>query len=214
MPAVLCWFCNKVKGKRVCPARGGALICSRCCGTKRRVEIRCPEDCPYLHGKHDPRWESRAQESEHRRFVQNFARLDEKQAAVLAYVHVQLLNARNELGGQLTDQDAAEVVSTLTRTYETRSKGVLYEHTTESLKLQGVVRRLSQAFEDRESGRPQPTDGEMLAALESLKKAIAEHLERAGGGRSYLDLAARLIRSKTERPSTARDSEPRLIVEP
>lgn len=43
----LCVHCQKQKGKRNCPALKG-LICPRCCGQYRLVEISCPPDCPYL----------------------------------------------------------------------------------------------------------------------------------------------------------------------
>jgi len=43
----VCPSCRKKKGKRTCPALGG-LICPKCCGSKRIVEIHCPPDCRYL----------------------------------------------------------------------------------------------------------------------------------------------------------------------
>ncbi|MYA29503.1 MAG: hypothetical protein F4090_02465 [Nitrospira sp. SB0672_bin_25] len=42
-----CIFCHERKGKRPCPALGGA-ICSQCCGTHRVVSIACHSDCVYL----------------------------------------------------------------------------------------------------------------------------------------------------------------------
>ncbi|HEU4728536.1 MAG TPA: antitoxin Xre/MbcA/ParS toxin-binding domain-containing protein [Kofleriaceae bacterium] len=44
-----CKFCEQRKGKRSCPALGGA-ICSQCCGQHRLAEIVCPSDCVYLGG--------------------------------------------------------------------------------------------------------------------------------------------------------------------
>ncbi len=44
-----CNHCGQRKGKRSCPALGGA-ICSRCCGQHRVVEIACPPDCIHLGG--------------------------------------------------------------------------------------------------------------------------------------------------------------------
>ncbi|MCR4404840.1 MAG: hypothetical protein NUW06_06180 [Candidatus Acetothermia bacterium] len=41
-----CAHCGKVKGTRNCPALRG-LICSRCCGEHRGIEIDCPASCPY-----------------------------------------------------------------------------------------------------------------------------------------------------------------------
>ncbi|MCY3954746.1 MAG: hypothetical protein OXF47_01975 [Nitrospira sp.] len=42
-----CMYCHERKGKRPCPALGGA-ICSQCCGTHRVVSIACHSDCAYL----------------------------------------------------------------------------------------------------------------------------------------------------------------------
>ena len=42
-----CIYCQERKGKRPCPALGGA-ICSQCCGTHRVVSIACHSNCVYL----------------------------------------------------------------------------------------------------------------------------------------------------------------------
>ncbi|MFW6071343.1 MAG: hypothetical protein ACOC86_03055 [Candidatus Bipolaricaulota bacterium] len=42
-----CVYGGKRKGKRECPALGG-MICSRCCGEHRAVDISCPPDCRYF----------------------------------------------------------------------------------------------------------------------------------------------------------------------
>jgi len=42
-----CVYCGERKGKRECPALGG-LICSRCCGEHRGIEINCPPNCRYF----------------------------------------------------------------------------------------------------------------------------------------------------------------------
>jgi len=42
-----CASCEARKGKRNCPSLGN-VICSQCCGTKRKKEIDCPEDCFFL----------------------------------------------------------------------------------------------------------------------------------------------------------------------
>ena len=44
-----CLHCQRQKGKRTCPALGGA-ICSVCCGTHRLKAIACPSDCVWLGG--------------------------------------------------------------------------------------------------------------------------------------------------------------------
>ena len=42
-----CVYGGKRKGNRECPALGG-MICSRCCGEHRGVDINCPPDCRYF----------------------------------------------------------------------------------------------------------------------------------------------------------------------
>src|SRR3972149_9539687 len=42
-----CPLCQSRPSRRQCPALD-RQICSICCGTKRRTEIRCPDTCGYL----------------------------------------------------------------------------------------------------------------------------------------------------------------------
>ncbi|MFQ5790250.1 MAG: hypothetical protein ACE5JI_07190 [Acidobacteriota bacterium] len=216
---MLCWCCDKVKGKRACPARGGESICSRCCGTKRRVEIQCPEDCPYLYGEHDARWESATRETEETRFIHAFSGVERERLPVLVFMHQLLLQARRDAGGKLTDEEIQEVVSTLARTFETRAKGILYEHQSESLQLQGVVRWLGQLLDRREEieAAPPASDQEILAVLQVVASAIRAHREQSPG-RGYWDIAERVFHAGPgKRPSIELPGEGyprRLIVEP
>ncbi|MBS3786589.1 hypothetical protein KGY79_00160 [Candidatus Bipolaricaulota bacterium] len=56
-----CVYGGKRKGERECPALGG-MICSRCCGEHRGVEINCPPDCRYFK-KHEEFQQSKHAES-------------------------------------------------------------------------------------------------------------------------------------------------------
>lgn len=214
-----CWFCQNVKGKRTCPARAGELICARCCGTNRRVEIHCPEDCPYLHGEHDPRWESEASSVLSSLFAAQFVRLTEREADLLARLHIAVLKERAASGG-LTDREALEVISTLAKTFETLSKGIVYEHASENPRLQAIVTRLGQALQDRKSWLPEASDRDVLEALERLSGGIKQFLDAGSGGsgrfvhKGYLDTAARLLRFGEAEPPLPTAPETRLIVEP
>lgn len=53
----ICLKCRKRKGKRLCPALGGAL-CNLCCGLLREKEIHCPHSCRFL-SQHRPYQEKR-----------------------------------------------------------------------------------------------------------------------------------------------------------
>jgi hypothetical protein len=194
---LICWSCGKVKGKRPCPAHGGDGICSKCCGTKRRVEIRCPEDCTYLHGEHDPRWEPPSRKTEETQFISQFASLKREKIPLLVFLHHLLLQARQNLAIDLTDQETQEVVALLSRTFATLSKGIVYEHKSESPRLQAVVRWTKQVLEKRQEipGTPPATDSEIMEMLDTISSAVQTFRDQSATARSYLDTAERVFRS-------------------
>jgi hypothetical protein len=196
-----CWFCGKVKGKRSCPARTGALICSRCCGANRVVSIRCPADCVYLRGTHDPKWSSESQEKEAARFFARALALDERPAQFFLFLHYWLALSRNPLSG-LDDQALCAVASAAAATLETRAKGILYSHPTDRLHLQPAAEWLSRLVTSRGKlpGAPEVSDEEAIVALRTLVESAEEH-SREGGTERYLYKLERLL-SKSGAPGT------------
>lgn len=194
---MLCWSCTKIKGKRSCPARGGDPICSRCCGSKRRTEIRCPDDCTYLHGEHDPLWESPGRRTEEAQFIAHFADIRREQVPLLVFLHHLFLQARQDFAGDLSDQLMLEVIKTLTQTFETLSKGIIYEHQTESPQLQAMINWVGSILQKRNeiSQVPSASDAELLAMLQTISRAVEAHRETSPGARNYLDTAERVFRA-------------------
>lgn len=188
-----CWFCGKVKGKRSCPARGDAVICSRCCGANRVVSIRCPPGCIYLHGTHDPKWTSESREKETARFFAGALALDERPAQFYLFLHYLLALSRNPLSG-LDDRELGEVVAAAASTLETRAKGVLYTHPTERLHLQPKAEWLVRLVTSREKlpEAPQVSDEEMLDALRAVASGVDEHAREEDRER-YLSKLERLF---------------------
>jgi hypothetical protein len=101
------------------------------------------------------------------------------------------------LATDLTDQETHEVVSLLARTFDTLSKGIVYEHKSESLRLQAVIRWTRQILEKRQEipGTPGASDSEIKEMLETISTALETYREQAAGARSYLDTAERVFRS-------------------
>lgn len=192
IPASVCWSCEKVKGKRGCPARGGALICSKCCGTKRRVEIHCPSDCPYLDGAHDAKWSSATRQKDEARFLAHFVALPEEQAGFLFFLHHALVTAG--AGAPLSDDELDDVLATAEKTFETERKGIVYQHHPESPHLGPVVRWLAQVLRARGDIEvaPPASDEQVSLALGALRRALADHRELRSGER-YLDRARRVL---------------------
>ena len=188
-----CPLCRQRKGKRACPAKG-ELICAQCCGTKRRVEIDCPDDCTWL-GGHAGTWEGRETERTRdlRRLAPSLERLSDPQARLffLSLVGLTGLRAgRPDLGDALL----LEAVAALRKTVETREKGILYEHPAEDLRAQGLVHELGSLFEakDEEGTAHAPADADLLAVLRALEGALLEVAREGAGPTAFLDTAARL----------------------
>ena len=197
---MLCWSCQKIKGKRACPAHGGELICPKCCGSKRRVEIRCTADCAFLRGEHDPRWQSTSRKTDDVRFIAHFSEMVREQLPFLIFLHQILLQARQRYVSDMSDQEALEVVTLLTRTYETLSKGVVYQHQSENPRLQTVINWVGRVLERRSEipETPRASDSEVLTTLQHVAAAIQAHREQATGARNYLDTAERVFREALE----------------
>jgi hypothetical protein len=190
----VCPLCRERRGKRHCPAKGEE-ICAHCCGTKRRVEIDCPEDCVYLAGAHAGAWEGRETERNRdaRRVAPHVQRLAEEQGRLffLALSGIAALRARRR---DLDDHLLGQAVSALRKTAETRGRGLIYEHPPEDLRAQGLVHELAQMFEAKDdAGNPvSPADRDLLPVLVALDESVSAVLAERAGPTVFLDTATRL----------------------
>lgn len=190
-----CWSCSKVKGRRVCPARGGSLICSKCCGTKRKVEIDCPADCSYLHGA-DPNWQSANRQREDARFLSRFLSLNEEQVMFLLFTHHLLLSARRRFTA-LSDAQLEEVISTSAKTLDTHTKGIVYSHKSSSPHLDPLSEWLTRVIAARSkiATAPDVSDSTVVEVLEAIGRAIKDHVARPGKTGGYLVTAEVVLQS-------------------
>lgn len=189
-----CWSCGKIKGKRACPARAMELICSRCCGTKRGIEILCPTDCPYLHGAHDTKWQSAAKQKEEARFLSHFMGLREREAAFLFFVHHLILEGGGRVGG-LSDAVLRDILEATVKTLQTHAKGIVYHHACGSPELQPLADWLVGVLTARAEVKnvPEVSDEEAIRVLETMRLAVAAHETQGGTRRPYLETAARVM---------------------
>lgn len=108
-----CISCNKRKGKRNCPALSG-LICTECCGTKRLIEISCPNHCAYL---------KEAQIYSIQRVEERPADFSKKQWDLFLFFEGIVYNFLREFSN-FTDEELLEVISLLDKEYQTRKKNL------------------------------------------------------------------------------------------
>jgi hypothetical protein len=189
----VCPLCRARRGKRLCPAKG-ERICAHCCGTKRRVEIRCPDDCAYLDGSHAGAWEGR--ETEKRRDARRLAPYlqglseGQLQQAFVAIRGIVEMRRRGMLGD---DRLLGDALSTLRKTLETRASGVLYDHPAEDARAQRVVAELDEMLLSSPGDVSSPSDRDRLAVVVALDGCVASVLAEGGEATTFLDTAQRLV---------------------
>src|SRR6195256_4296581 len=129
MRLVFCSLCGTRRARRGCPALG-KQICAVCCGTKRLVEIRCPADCPWLASarEHPPAAAVRQQQRDIASFVQFVRDFSERQSQLFFLIATFLLGYDPPELQPLLDDDVAEGVAALASTFETASRGLIYDH--------------------------------------------------------------------------------------
>lgn len=190
-----CPQCGSQKGKRACPALQ-QVICPVCCGTKRQVTIRCPEDCTYLAGAriHPPIVVARQQERDFRFALSLVAKLPER-SIQLFFVFLQTIRRSSHAAlPTLLDADVAEGASALAATLETAARGIIYDHQATSLAAQRLAHDLGTTL--AELARADKAPGlEREAAL--VLRRIAEGAKSAGeafedGDRAFLGFVERL----------------------
>ena len=177
----------------------GRDICTVCCATKRLTEIRCPSDCRYLASakSHPPAAVQRQNERDARFLLSIVADLPPQQYRRFIAVQSLLHDVARTADPPVDDRTVREAAEALARTYDTASKGIIYDHQAPSLPAERVSRALRPLLDATdEAGRPQATERELAAVLRCIERAAAGAEEAlGGGGRAYLELAGRVARS-------------------
>jgi len=199
-----CVVCGKRKGKRPCPAKDGS-ICPPCCGEKRVLEINCPETCEYLKAgrEHASAEFSRRLRSQDPARQEKSRRILTENQDVVAHLEYTIAQQRL-LSRDLSDDDVAQAVNILLDAYRTEDKGVLYEKSSDDLRLEPLRKELREVIEayrnpegEEEKGIVDPKRIRLplqkaIECLEFLLSMIEAYSmdERSAG--SYVDFLARM----------------------
>lgn len=210
MPKPACPLCARRRGRRACPALGES-ICSACCGTKRRTQIDCPPDCPYLESAtaHPPAVVQRRRERDMDFLAALVHELSEPQQRLTAALFGYLAGDRPHALG-LVDADLERAARALAQTRETASRGIVYEHAADTAAAQRLAGELQQVVEDeRGDGRRLSDDdaADVLRRIETgareARRALGEEDERA-----YLAMLRRVWAANRSRAGASRDPDP------
>lgn len=193
MARPVCPLCGRRRARRSCPALGEP-ICSACCGTKRRTEIACPTDCVYLESAsaHPPAVVQRQRERDGSFLLALFAGMTAPQQRLTAMLLEHLAAERPESVG-LTDVHVEQAAGALARTYETASRGIVYEHAADTAAAERLAAGMKRLFDtDRANGGRIP-DHDTAGILRRVEAGAREARRALGDGdeRAWLSLLRR-----------------------
>jgi len=202
---MLCPLCRTRKARRACPALG-QTICAVCCGTKRLTEIACPADCVYLASarEHPAAVVRRQQERDLAVLLPTIQALTERQYQLFFLFQTVIARHKPEGFTRLVDDDIAEAAGALAATIETASRGVIYEHGTQSLVAQRLATEMKALLAELRQQGAKVYDGEIAIVLRAIETGAREARQRAEGGDvAYQQLMSRLLQQSGSRPSEA-----------
>lgn len=205
---MICPVCGSRKARRGCPALN-QTICAVCCGTKRLVEIPCPDDCSWLASarEHPAAVVRRQQERDVSVVVPALQGLTERQHQIFFLFQTAIARHVPDGFSRLTDADVAEAAGITAASLETAARGLIYEPAAQSLPAQRLAGELKTLLAEMRKQGATVYDREAALVLRAIEKGARETRRTTGGGETaYLEVMARLLqqnrRTETEDPPT------------
>ena len=201
-----CPLCSSRPAKRHCPALG-QTICAVCCATKRLVEIRCPSDCGYLatSRQHPAAVTRRQHEQDVLLLTPALAELTDRQSRFFFLFQSIVARQPSDPLRPLVDSDVADAASSLARSLESASRGVIYEQRPQSLPAQDLAAAFRKAYEEVSSqlqGARTPLERDAAKAFDALAEAARRVGPLAGDSRAgFIELARRILKPSGEQPA-------------
>jgi hypothetical protein len=209
--AVQCPLCGTRRARRGCPAVG-TEICAVCCGTKRLVEIQCPADCSWLASarEHPPAVAVRQQQRDVGLLVQFLRDFSRRQSQLFLLVATFLVRYEPPELQALFDEDVAEAAGAMAATYETESRGVIYEHRPASIPGERLATALKPVLAAAGKGAGSAFDRDAAVVLRRVQEAVRDaHAADPGNRRAFLAVLGRVISKAgdAETPAPGADGE-------
>ena len=198
------------RARRGCPAVG-KQICAVCCGTKRLVQIKCPPDCVWLASarEHPPAVVVRQQQRDLGLLLHVMRDFSQRQSQIFFLVSTFLIRYEPPELQSLIDDDVAEGMGALAATFETASRGLIYDHRPASLPAERLTAALKPML--AEAGRSTGTAFDRDAAVVLRRIETAARDIRAinrEDRRAFLDLLGRIITRTAGGPGADAGTDP------
>jgi len=189
-----------------------------CCGTKRLIEIQCPSDCAWLASarEHPPAVAVRQQQHDMGLVMQFMRDFSRRQSQLFLLVTTFLVRYQAPELQRPADEDIIEAMGALASTFETASRGVIYEHRPASSAAGHLMSALKPVLAEAGHGGGTPFERDAVVVLRRVAESVtgARDLE-PGNGRAFLDLLGRVIRAtdgEGRQETAPPEDTPRLIV--
>jgi hypothetical protein len=181
----------------------GQQICTVCCGTKRIAEINCPSDCRYLETSraHPPASVQRQQERDLRFALPLFQGLTDRQYELLFLIQGFLCTDRPD-APVMGDDDIARAAQAMAQTYETASRGIIYEHSADLPSAARLATDLKALLASKQEQGLRVRETDLGVVFRRVERA-ARDARRAlpGGDRAYVELLKRLLPNAGRAPA-------------
>jgi hypothetical protein len=214
MKTAICPLCGARKARRACPALQQD-ICAVCCGTKRLTEIRCPPTCGYLQSArtHPAAAVRRRDDRELRFFASVLHGTSEQQRAIFAFLQTVIARHAASATPPLRDREVADAAAALAASFETASRGIIYDQQPTSLPAQRLAADLREQIEKALHASERPVDRDLAVALRRTETMAAHAMtELEGGATAYLEFLERKIARSEEKGEAAPEQPSNLII--
>lgn len=164
------------------------------------VEIDCPDDCRYLVASraHPPAVIQRQQDRDAAFLLPVFEALSSDQQKLLLLVQAILRRGHADTPG-VTDDDFARAARALADTYETASRGIIYEHAAGVALVERMRPDVDTLIETARSKGLRVSDAEVADVLRRIEQAARDARKvLPGNGAAYVGLLKRTFSSDTQ----------------
>jgi hypothetical protein len=190
-----------------------------CCGTKRLVEIQCPSDCAWLASarEHPPAVAVRQQQRDLGLIMQSMRDFSRRQSQLFLLVTTFLVRYEPPELQRPIDEDVVDALGALASTFETASRGVIYEHRPATLAAGHLMSALKPVLAEAGQGGGTPFERDAVVVLRRVADAVADaRAVEAANARAFLDLLARVIHAKggEDGPEAAASEDPPRLILP
>jgi hypothetical protein len=211
-----CPLCGRQKARRGCPALG-QQICAVCCGTKRLAEIHCPLDCPYLASarEHPPAATLRQQQRDVGLLLHVMRDFNTRQSELCLLVLTFLRRYQPGELQSIVDDDVAGAASALAATFETASRGVIYEHRPASRPAARLMADLKPLLAEAGKGTGSSFERDAAVVLRRLEEAVRDvRTQDSADARAFLALLGRVITPPADDAASPAPATPSRLILP